>query len=96
MSCLHLIQKMPLLSFLHVRTLCPVLPQFPRRRRAGWALSLSPSPQALFDCLAVTEASATTWADATPYSAVPLCWICFCLRVFLLFITVNCSSSSVI
>jgi len=24
-------------SFLHVRALCPVLPQFPQRRRAGWA-----------------------------------------------------------
>jgi hypothetical protein len=25
------------ISFLHVRVLCPVLPQFPQRRRAGWA-----------------------------------------------------------
>ena len=26
-------------SFLHVRALCPVPPQLPQRRRAGWALS---------------------------------------------------------
>jgi hypothetical protein len=25
-------------SFLHVRALCPVPPQFPQRRRAGWAV----------------------------------------------------------
>jgi hypothetical protein len=37
-------------SFLHVRALCPVLPQFPQCRKAGWAVSwsiLPPGHQAL-------------------------------------------------
>jgi hypothetical protein len=47
-------------SFLHVLALCSVPPQFPQRRRAGWALSYSPPPRAFLDRPAATEASAAT------------------------------------